>query len=243
MAQAIYDMTSDEVVLLTDIVARLNRAHQVADIRPVVFPDLMKLLRSDFLASFRWNSKIGAFEDPYILNQNAENVGRYLKNFQFRDPISLKLRALWRPAYVDEVISRRDLFHSEFFNDFLRHDGLDHGVNAFFQSGTLPLPDLRVWRCASSPEYGDRDVGLLRVLSPHLQRALSQTCHDPLDALTARERDVALLVARGCTDKDIARILDIGFATVRTYVRNCFDKLHCSNRAELAALMARTQPQ
>ncbi|WP_081499017.1 LuxR C-terminal-related transcriptional regulator [Rhizobium sp. CF122] len=44
---------------------------------------------------------------------------------------------------------------------------------------------------------------------------------------------------RGCSDKDIARVLNIGFATVRTHLENCLTKLQCSNRAEMAALVSR----
>jgi DNA-binding NarL/FixJ family response regulator len=57
--------------------------------------------------------------------------------------------------------------------------------------------------------------------------------------LTPRESEVAGLVARGCTDRDIARILGIGFGTVRNHVTNAMAKSGCANRAELAASVAR----
>lgn len=82
-------------------------------------------------------------------------------------------------------------------------------------------------------------TGLLQTLGPLLPRALSLSPDASLTDLTDRERDVALLVGRGMTDKDIARVLDIGFATVRTHVGRCFEKLGCSNRSELASLVAR----
>jgi DNA-binding NarL/FixJ family response regulator len=50
---------------------------------------------------------------------------------------------------------------------------------------------------------------------------------------------VVALVARGCTDRDIARILGIGFGTVRTHLSNAMDKSGCANRAELAAAISR----
>ena len=57
--------------------------------------------------------------------------------------------------------------------------------------------------------------------------------------MTPREHEVAVLVARGCTDRDIARILGIGFGTVRTHLTNAMTKSGCANRAELAATVAR----
>jgi DNA-binding NarL/FixJ family response regulator len=54
-----------------------------------------------------------------------------------------------------------------------------------------------------------------------------------------RECEIAALVARGCTDRDIARILGIGFGTVRTHITKAMSKTGCANRAELAAAIAR----
>ncbi len=240
MTQAIYDMTSEEVQLLTRIVARLCQPEPISDVREELFPSILKLLRADFLASFRWNRATNAFEDPFILNQDPANIDRYLNWFQFHDPMSLKLRALWRPAFVEEVIPRKQLCQSEFFNDFLRKDGMDHGINLFPKGGERSAADLRVWRRASRPEFGYREIGLLGVLTPYLEQAEYVLGSDPLLVLTAREREVAVLVARGCSDKDISRLLEIGFATVRTHMQKCFEKLHCANRAELAALAVRS---
>ena len=58
-------------------------------------------------------------------------------------------------------------------------------------------------------------------------------------ALTPRGSEIAALVARGCTDRDIARILGIGFGTVRTHITKAMSKTGCANRAELAAAIAR----
>ena len=239
MSQAIYDMTSEEVGLLTGIVARLCRPDPDADFREEVFPSILKLLRADFLASFRWDREARVFDDPFVINQDKANVDRYLSWFQFHDPVSRKLQALWRPAFVEEVISRKQLCRSEFFNDFLRRDGMDHGINLFPQGTDRTPADLRIWRRASSPAFGPREIGLLFVLCPYLEQAEQALGSDPMSVLTGREREVAGLVARGCSDKDISRVLNLAFGTVRSHLQKCFEKLHCANRAELAALMAR----
>jgi DNA-binding CsgD family transcriptional regulator len=239
MAQAIYDMTSEEVSLLTGIVARLCRPEPEEDFREEVFPSILKLLRADFLASFRWNRDAQRFDDPFIINQDQANVERYLSWFQFHDPVSRKLQALWRPAFVEEVISRKQLCQSEFFNDFLMQDGLDHGINLFPQGTERTPADLRIWRRASSPDFGPREIDMLFVLSPYLEQAERALGPNPMSLLTRREREVADLVARGCSDKDISRVLNLAFGTVRSHLQNCFEKLHCANRAELAAFMAR----
>jgi len=58
---------------------------------------------------------------------------------------------------------------------------------------------------------------------------------DPeLDQLTAREREVLRLIARGYTYKEIARELFISVKTVETHVSSVLRKLQLSTRHQLA---------
>ena len=54
------------------------------------------------------------------------------------------------------------------------------------------------------------------------------------DALSVRERQVGLLVARGLTDREIAAELGISYWTVRAHVGNLLGKLSVRNRVDLA---------
>jgi DNA-binding NarL/FixJ family response regulator len=57
---------------------------------------------------------------------------------------------------------------------------------------------------------------------------------DPeLDQLTARERDVLRLIARGYAYKEVARRLSLSVKTVETHVSSVLRKLQLSNRHEL----------
>jgi DNA-binding NarL/FixJ family response regulator len=57
---------------------------------------------------------------------------------------------------------------------------------------------------------------------------------DPeLDQLTAREREVLRLIARGYAYKEIAKQLHISVKTVETHVSAVLRKLQLSNRHEL----------
>ena len=55
-----------------------------------------------------------------------------------------------------------------------------------------------------------------------------------LDRLTARERDVLRLIARGYTYKEVAAELYISGKTVETHVSSVLRKLQLSNRRELS---------
>jgi DNA-binding NarL/FixJ family response regulator len=130
------------------------------------------------------------------------------------------------------------MLRTEFYNDFLARDGLDHGINMYVFDGDRDLGDFRIWRAAGRPDFERREIDLLNALEPFLHRAMKRGIHR-FEALTKRESDVAVLVARGCTDRDIARLLNIGFATVRTHLNNALRKRCCANRAELAAYVTR----
>jgi DNA-binding NarL/FixJ family response regulator len=65
------------------------------------------------------------------------------------------------------------------------------------------------------------------------------TAPDPLESLSARERDVLALVAEGLRNREIAERLVISEATVKTHVRHVLEKLRFRNRAEAAAFAAR----
>jgi hypothetical protein len=60
MATAIRDVTGSELRLFGDIVARLERLGPESDARAVIFMDVMRLLRSDFGASYVWNPRKAA---------------------------------------------------------------------------------------------------------------------------------------------------------------------------------------
>jgi DNA-binding NarL/FixJ family response regulator len=58
-----------------------------------------------------------------------------------------------------------------------------------------------------------------------------------LDALSAREREVALAVGRGCANADIAAELHMSVATVKAHVSRLLSKLEVDNRVQIALLV------
>ena len=56
----------------------------------------------------------------------------------------------------------------------------------------------------------------------------------PVDALTEREEEVLLTVARGRTNVEIADELCISLSTVKSHLASLMTKLHARNRVELA---------
>ncbi|WP_327295147.1 MULTISPECIES: response regulator transcription factor [unclassified Streptomyces] len=78
------------------------------------------------------------------------------------------------------------------------------------------------------------------VLSPAVASRLVSRVRTPAgpghDALSAREREVLVLVARGTSNRDIARELFISEATVKTHLTHIYGKLDVKDRAAAVAV-------
>ena len=64
---------------------------------------------------------------------------------------------------------------------------------------------------------------------------------DPAPALTPREEDVLREIARGASNKEIARTLDIAETTVKIHVQHILRKLELSSRVQAAVYAADRQ--
>jgi len=83
-------------------------------------------------------------------------------------------------------------------------------------------------------------------LGPELLTRLTQALRrppppDPLHPLSPREREVLRLIARGHSNRQIARDLAIGEQTVKTHVRSILTKLSLQDRVQAAIFALRHQ--
>lgn len=70
-----------------------------------------------------------------------------------------------------------------------------------------------------------------RVLTTYRRTAEPAVADDRAEALTPRERDVLVEVAKGCTNAEIAATLFISELTVKTHIGRIFAKLEVHDRA------------
>lgn len=80
-------------------------------------------------------------------------------------------------------------------------------------------------------------LGLMNAAMREGDRSTGQA--EALAMLTARENEVLGLVARGQTNKEIARALGVSPATVKAHVERIIAKLGVSDRTQAAVLVAR----
>lgn len=80
----------------------------------------------------------------------------------------------------------------------------------------------------------NRLINRVNIQSP---RSGSHAEHPALDSLSDREREVALCVARGDSNKEIARQLDLAERTIKAHLTGVFEKLGVRDRLQLALLL------
>jgi DNA-binding CsgD family transcriptional regulator len=240
-------LTARQAEVLGRVMATLAEPLAEPEIRGRVGTLMLDLLGAQHYASYVWDEGRQCFDAGVHLNMDAANLLRYERHYQYHDPITLTLQQHRRAVRVTDVLAQERLQRTEFFNDFLARDGLHWGVNLYAWSGAHNIGDMRIWRDRRRENFSDNDLALLDLVRPGFVAALRRSRRDAAEVhrkpgaapLSAREREIADLAARGLHDKEIARELGISVTTVRTHIDHAFRKLDVTNRMLLVQRLAR----
>lgn len=127
-------------------------------------------------------------------------------------------------------------------DDYL-FDALSAGASGFLLKNADPDSLAEAVRAAAdghallAPEVTMRVIG--RVTSDNAPSAPQPKPPAELDLLTAREREVLLLIGEGLSNNEIARRLFLTEATVKTHVSACLAKLQLRDRVQTVVFIHR----
>jgi DNA-binding CsgD family transcriptional regulator len=190
--------------------------------------------------------------DPMELGRLVERIQRdYLPRIeQAGEDWRFALRT-HGPVYAPVETARFRPLAGELREEVLRPAGIDGYVAAFF---TIGDPPCIVGLTAIGA--GDSSAALLKRAAAPLREvvcaasntlgsalSLAEGCFalagdaGQLDKLTARERQIALLSARGFSNVNAAAQLGISEATVSVHLRRIYTKLGVHSRVELATIV------
>ncbi len=151
-----------------------------------------------------------------------------------RMPVLDGLEATRRIATEPPLAGVKVLILTTFESDEYVFEALRAGASGFLLKDAEPTELLHAVRVVAGGEA---------LLSPSVTRRLitrfaatpEQRSSPPeqLDALTEREREIMALVARGMSNDQIAELLTISPATVKTHVSRAMVKLGARDRAQL----------
>jgi DNA-binding CsgD family transcriptional regulator len=184
--------------------------------------------------------------DPWLMEAERERERGRLEVWS-------RLRAFFRAAAGHPLARRRSTFLGEILSPAGMRDSenIDWSVGDGHVSLCISYND--VLSSAQCRRSSPRDAAgtLLRLLLPALKVAVSmrltrdQDIAEPLTlgrfGLTAREAQVARLLARRATNREIAEQLDVSAHTVRHHVESIFAKLGVHSRRFVAAQLERLE--
>jgi DNA-binding NarL/FixJ family response regulator len=139
-------------------------------------------------------------------------------------------------ALVDGGSRSRVIILTTFDLDEYAHAALRAGASGFLLKDAPTADLLSAIRAVAS---GDAVVApsttrrLLRTIAHQLPVAETGVAHPGLSALTPREREVLLAVARGLSNAEIAEELVLSEATVKTHVGRILAKLELRDRVQI----------
>lgn len=245
------NLTGSESNLIFSIMRDLSGEFGHAEVRQRIGKRLLELLKADFFASYVWDDPKQTFVSGVQINLTDDNLRRYENYYQFRDPITPTLQKRRRATPVSEVMRHDRLVRTEFYNDFLRKDGLCYGINFFAYDRGENIGDLRIWRGVGGEDFTPRDARIVDAIGPSivnaLVRAKAADAHAPSlrfaqigsdVGFTARESEVADLLVIGMSDAEICRKLGFSKPTLRSHIGSIFRKSGRSRRSQIAGFLA-----
>ena len=114
------------------------------------------------------------------------------------------------------------------------HSALRSGARGFLLKDAGPQLLAQAIRAAANGDALIAPSVTSRLLATFADAAGGRTPTQPVDALTEREEEVLLAVARGLTNSEIGDALFISLSTVKTHLASLMTKLAARNRVELA---------
>ncbi|MFT7593373.1 MAG: DNA-binding CsgD family transcriptional regulator [Paracoccaceae bacterium] len=251
MGRAFVNLTDEESELIFSIMRDLSGEFDHSEVRQRVGQKLLELLQADHFASYVWDDAAQEFVSCVQINMTDDNLRRYESYFQFHDPITHTLQKRRKATPVSEVMRHDRLVRTEFFNDFLKQDGLCYGMNFFAYDRGDNIGDLRIWRGADREDFTPRDAQIVDAIGPSLVNALirgrsisgrspslrfAQIAGDV--GFTVREAEVADLLVTGLADDEICGKLGFSKPTLRTHIAAIFRKSGLNRRSQLAQFLA-----
>ncbi|MEU4241464.1 response regulator transcription factor [Actinoplanes sp. NPDC026619] len=112
------------------------------------------------------------------------------------------------------------------------------GASGFLLKEVLPDELIRAIKVVAAGEALLTPAATRRLISAYVAQPERRV--KPLPEMTAREREVLVMVARGLSNEEVANDLHLSMGTVKTYVGRLLAKLGARDRAQLVMIAYET---
>jgi DNA-binding NarL/FixJ family response regulator len=241
-------LASSDYERILDVLAECGRVQSLTTLRETVLESLASRFGYRHATLLIGPTRGRIFEDAGALSLGrAERlVPSYIERYHRWDPLAQLVArrgvtAAGRTHVLDQALPYLTTENRIYLDDHLHKSGL-RAVLCTEVAGEAVHLGVALFDEEQSA-FGARDIAVMQRLGRLLSRQadlVTQLPHSPGWAarLTRREAEVARLVGRGCTNREIAAALHITVDTVKKHVKAACHKAGAANRAELAARMA-----
>ncbi len=135
-----------------------------------------------------------------------------------------------------DLYSERE-FGSLLMGEYFRVMGIWHDLLILLPSRQGRFEQVVLHRAKGDPPFSERERLLLTLMRPHLAelRDRVEAGRRTIPALTDRQVELLRLVARGATNRQVARDLGVSEGTVRKHLENIYARLDVHSRTEALA--------
>lgn len=178
--------------------------------------------------------------------------GSYTEEDRIFSRMSLKIRDC---AYRDsDIIDEETLVGLRMYKEIYEKDGVHYGMRVNMVSKSKMVGSYSIFRSRKDGDFSEVELEICKRFAPLLSLRFNQirrsqtTCAGNKESnlsrleamdrygLTAREYQVAQLVAKGCSDDEVAETLSITASTARKHLYNAYSKLAVNKRSQLESL-------
>jgi DNA-binding CsgD family transcriptional regulator len=148
-----------------------------------------------------------------------------------------RLRLLGTAARLSDFVSERAKKRDPWYGEVMRPLHQEHECKVLLPAPPGIARGFYFVRYAGGRDFDERDRAVLNALRPHLEAVRRRWERQQAGGagLTARERELVLLLRDGLTNQEIADRLVISTGTVRTHLENIFAKLGVHTRTAAVA--------
>jgi DNA-binding NarL/FixJ family response regulator len=153
-----------------------------------------------------------------------------------RMPVLDGLEATRQITSEPELDAVKVLILTTFESDEYVFQALRAGASGFLLKDAEPVELLQAVRVVAGGDALLAPSVTRRLITRFAAAPEHRSSHVQLELLTAREREIMALVARGMSNDEIAELLTISPATAKTHVSRAMVKLGARDRAQLVVL-------
>lgn len=185
-----------------------------------------------------WSKYDQGFEKRFIYMYESKYCWMDYLNWAFISPESLVYRE-------SDMISEKVRCQSRFFQEYLKPFGLIYVSGIIIANANQFLGAISFYKTENAGDFTDRDLAIMSLFVPHLQRRLEAEELGSRKKLTGgalllkyeyqltdREMEIAGYLLYGYSNGEISNTLRISINTVKKHVSNMFCKLGINGRPQ-----------